>query len=189
MCKMKQIKNNASPQDLDVWEEFTKGIKPLPVCEVPPQAPLIIDEINPKIDYGEAYHGAVLENLTIGNFPNVDKRTSNRFRKGEMPLERRLDLHGYTEKEAYEKVLDFIKEAYLSQCRCVLIITGKGLKKDDDELFSEKGILRERVPQWLNTPDLRPLILGMSYALPKDGGEGALYVLLRRKKSLKPFSS
>lgn len=186
---MKQIKNNAEPADTDAWLEAVKGIKKLPETEAKPQAPLIIDEIEARVNYAEAYSGNYLEPLITGELPNIDRRTADRFKRGEMPIERRLDLHGFKETEAYAEVCKFIKDAYLSGCRNVLIITGKGIKHETDDIFETKGIIRERVPQWLNTPELRPLILGMNYALPKDGGEGALYVLLRRQMKTKRLFS
>lgn len=178
---MKQIKNDVQPNDTDTWFEEIKNVKKLPQPEVKPQAPLIIDEIAPHIDYASAYCGNALPLLKIGEFPNIDRRTADKFKRGEMLIERRLDLHGFIEKDAYEEVSSFIKNAYIAGCRNVLIITGKGIKRETDDIFENKGILKERVPQWLNTPELRPLILAITYALPKDGGEGALYVLLRKK--------
>ncbi len=186
---MKQIKNDAEPADTDVWLEAVKDIKKLPEAEAKPQAPLIIDEIEARVNYADAYSGNCLEPLKTGELPNIDRRTADRFKRGEMPIERRLDLHGYKETEAYAEVCKFIKDAYLAGCRNVLIITGKGLKRETDDIFETKGIIKERVPQWLNTQELRPLILGINYALPKDGGEGALYVLLRRQAKTKRLFS
>ena len=92
-------------------------------------------------------------------------------------------MHGYTEDRAYTAVDDFIKKAYLAQKRCVLIITGKGLAHDDnDDVLAFKGLLKEKVPQWLNTRELRPLILAFRHPDVKLGGSGALYILLRRKR-------
>lgn len=186
---MKQIKNNAEPEDTDIWFEAVKGVKKLPETEIKPQAPLIIDEIETKVNYNDAYNGNTLEPLRTGELPNIDRRTADKFKRGEMTVQRRLDLHGYKENEAYDEVCKFIKGAYLAGYRNVLIITGKGTKHETDDIFEYKGILKERVPQWLNTPELRPLILGINYALPKDGGEGALYVLLRRQAKTKRLFS
>ena len=61
--------------------------------------------------------------------------------------------------------------------RCVLVITGKGLKSD-----GSIGVLRENIPDWLNERRNRGLIIAFSHAVQKDGGEGAFYVMLKRKR-------
>lgn len=174
--------NKLAPED-EAWIEALKGVKKLPEVEAPPQAPLIIDEAEPTINYQNVYRGESLEALEVGATANIDGNTAERFKRGEFKIERRLDLHGFTEKAAYEEVENFIKKSYQSKLRCVLIVTGKGIRKETDDFFAGKGIIKERVPQWLNSAEIRPLILSFSYALPIDGGEGALYVLLRRHRS------
>lgn len=95
-----------------------------------------------------------------------------------MPIDGRLDLHGHTKESAHRALDSFIKGAFSAGRRCVIIITGKGLRVNSGEV----GVLRQSVPQWLNSPELRPMVLAFSHATPKDGGEGALYVLLKRKR-------
>lgn len=181
---MKKLNEAPKIKDCELWEENIKGIKKLKQPEIPPgaEAPLIIDEVRKSINYAEAYSGSALGRLNIGEFENIDRRTAEKFRKGEFKIERRLDLHGLTEKDAHEAVSSFIRNAYLQSLRCILIITGKGLNRETDDWYDKKGILKESVPLWLNTPELRPLILAVSHAKQEDGGTGALYVLLRRHR-------
>lgn len=181
---MKKLNETPQIKDADAWEENIKGIKKFKQPEIPPgaEAPLIIDEVRQSVNYADAYSGSALGSLNIGEFDSIDRRTAEKFRKGEFKIERRLDLHGLTEKEAFEAVGSFIRNAYLQSLRCVLIITGKGLTRETDDWYDKKGILKECVPAWLNTPELRPLILAASYAKQEDGGTGALYVLLRRHR-------
>lgn len=178
---MKQPTQSIDPQDAEAWEEALKGVKKLPETEEKPEAPLIIGEIRPTIDYRNVYRGNKLTPLKAGDVDNIDRRTADKFIRGEFKIERRLDLHGQTEKTAFDLVESFVKKSYLEGCRCVLIITGKGTRKENDDWFDVRGVLKDRVPQWLNTPELRPLILSFCHARPSDGGDGALYVLLRRK--------
>jgi len=113
----------------------------------------------------------------------MDGQTARRMKRCEYKIEATLDLHGKTEAVAYEAVSAFIKNAYLQNKRCVLIITGKGLNQNPDEdIFSEKGKLKERTPVWLNSEQLRPLILGFTHPTQNLGGSGALYILLRKKR-------
>lgn len=114
--------------------------------------------------------------LTHGASPGVDRRTADNLRRGRMAIEARLDLHGMTQAEAHRRLDAFIEGQHVAGRRCVLVVTGKGTWR------AEGGVLREAVPRWLNTPDLRPRILSFCHAQPKDGGEGALYILLKRQR-------
>ena len=109
--------------------------------------------------------------LRNGDRAGIDSRTQRRLFRGEVPVDRRLDLHGMTAAYAQGRLVQFIEMAVDDGCRCVLVITGKG-----------SGVLRGYVPEWLKQPPLAPLILALAEARPKDGGGGALYVLLRRKR-------
>lgn len=171
-----------SDEDNLFWQEQTKDIKEINRPENIPPAPVILPEIRNTVNLSEAYSGSRLTELSAGKTGNIDRRTAQKFKRGEMRVERRLDLHGLTEDKAWDAVQNFIKSSYRQDMRCVLIITGKGLHKEDDDFFSQSGILKNRVPQWLNSETLRPLILSFSEALPKDGGSGALYILLRRRR-------
>ncbi len=98
-------------------------------------------------------------------------------------IEAELDLHGCTEDKAFERVIEFVKNAYIDGKRCIAIITGKGLHADNEaDVFRNRGVLKERVPQWLNLPEIRPLILAINHPQPKDGGCGVIKILLRRKR-------
>lgn len=104
----------------------------------------------------------------------LDRRTATRLRRGQIPIDSRLDLHGLTQKEAHASLVTTLTAAQVRGERCVLVITGKGLSKEGG------GILKTMLPQWLGEPTIRPLVLGKAVARRQHGGTGALYVLLRR---------
>ena len=110
--------------------------------------------------------------LSLDASPGVDKRTAERLKRGQLPIEARVDLHGLTQREAHQVLASFLEGARAERRRAVLVITGKG--------EGGQGVLREAVPRWLNEAAIRPLILAFTHAQPKDGGTGALYILLRR---------
>jgi DNA-nicking Smr family endonuclease len=110
--------------------------------------------------------------LRQGERAGIDGRTQRRLFRGDVPVDRRLDLHGLTAARAEIQLAQFIETAARDGCRCVLVITGKGT-----------GILRGHVPDWLKRQPLSPHVLALAKARPHDGGSGALYVLLRRKRS------
>lgn len=116
--------------------------------------------------------------LSHGDAPGVDKRNAQRLRRGQMPIEARLDLHGHTQEQAHRALNAFLVGSQAAGRRCVLVITGKGLRPGTEST----GVLKAAVPRWLNQSPLRQKVLSFSYAQPRDGGEGALYILLRRNR-------
>ena len=119
--------------------------------------------------------------LTHGSVNNIDRATATKFLRGKMPIDATLDLHGYRQEEALQKLQIFIGHAYHKGYRNLLIITGKGTNSQVDS-YPTDGVLKERVPDWLNHTTLRAFILAFSYAQPQDGGKGALYVLMKRNR-------
>lgn len=117
--------------------------------------------------------------LTPDRAPGLDRRTEERFRRGRMPVEARLDLHGMTQAEAHAALGDFLAAAQDAGRRCVLVITGKGFRRGDD---GAAGVLRGAAPRWLNEPANRARLLAFAPAQAKDGGAGALYLLLKRRR-------
>ncbi len=116
----------------------------------------------------------------------LDKRSAERLRRGQMSIDGRLDLHGHTQADAHRAAHAFIAAGYRSGKRCVLIITGKGGARDNiDSGFMpdrDSGVLRRNLPRWLGEASVRHMVLRIESARPQHGGEGAYYVLLRRKR-------
>ena len=106
----------------------------------------------------------------------LDDQTLHKLKKGRLPLEGRVDLHGMTQGEAYSLLLTFLNRAHAGGIRYVLVITGKGSSSGGD------GILRRSVPAWLSTPAFRHLVSSHDHAARNHGGSGALYVRLRRTR-------
>jgi DNA-nicking Smr family endonuclease len=112
--------------------------------------------------------------LATGRSGDVDGRTLDKLKRGQLRPQARLDLHGMTQDEAHRALVSLMADAQAEGKRCVLVITGRGRVSEGG------GVLRNQTPNWLNTPAIRSRILAFATAQPKDGGSGALYVLLRR---------
>ncbi|MCB9988085.1 MAG: Smr/MutS family protein [Rhodospirillales bacterium] len=108
--------------------------------------------------------------------PGLDRRSEERLRRGKMAIDVRLDLHGMKQDEAHAALDRFVMASYAQGQRCLLVITGKGRSQGSE------GVLRRRVPQWLSMAPFSEIVLRVIPARPQHGGEGALYVLLRRKR-------
>ncbi|MBS28210.1 MAG: DNA mismatch repair protein MutS [Alphaproteobacteria bacterium] len=113
--------------------------------------------------------------IAAGEFAGVDRRTADRFRRGKLPIDGHLDLHGHYQDAAHAALTDFIASSAASGRRMLLVITGRGSREGS-------GVLRERLPGWLNQPPCRAHVLAFTRAQPQHGGDGAFYVLLRRKR-------
>ena len=166
--------------DENVWEEAVKGVKRLTKSDVSESKPKR-KPVNIKKDTTVILK-PLKRTLTLGTCCDVDRNTMRRFKREEFAVEAVLDLHGFTEKKAYEAVKNFIISSYMSAKRCVIIITGKGSFHVDEDIFATKGVLKTSVPQWLNNPELSGLILSYIHPSEKLGGSGALYILLRRNR-------
>lgn len=112
--------------------------------------------------------------------PGLDKRTAARLKRGLIPIDRRIDLHGLTRDTAHRVVTAALAAAPDDGARCLLIITGKGLRVGAER---EAGVLRAELPRWLNEPAHRAHVLAIATARPEHGGAGAVYVLVRRRRA------
>ena len=105
---------------------------------------------------------------------DLDRRSWLRLKRGQVAIEQTLDLHGLTQDEAHRRLGAFLARTQAAGCRCVLVITGKGL--------GSGGTLRHMVPRWLNEAENRERVIAYTPAQPRHGGSGALYVLMRRRR-------
>ncbi|HUB07219.1 MAG TPA: Smr/MutS family protein [Myxococcales bacterium] len=119
--------------------------------------------------------GAAADDPEGAGLRELDRRTRRRLRRGEIPVEARLDLHGLRASEAERAVARFIASATAGGRRCVLVVHGRGLNSPDGN-----AVLKEGIGSWLTQGAAHRQVLAFCPALPRDGGEGALYVLLRR---------
>jgi len=124
---------------------------------------------------------------------NVDGRAVHRLGSGRSGVDARIDLHGMRQREAHSALRVFLFRSVAKGHRMVLVITGKGSGQRQldgetgfDSFINEgavgRGVLRRNVPLWLAEPDLRAIVVGFTVAHIRHGGEGALYVQLRRQR-------
>ena len=184
-------KNTLSPDDIDAWRQMTSDVKPLKgkkyieidaAADAPPSKK---QESLDEPDVNERFVQSRPQSAQRGvKGREIDRNTLKRLRRGDLPLEGKLDLHGFNQEQAHSALLDFIRDASAAGKRCVLVVTGKGNtgRKSEHWLDRQPGVLKKNVPDWLNGSELRSLVLHHVPAQPKDGGDGALYVYLRRRR-------
>ena len=108
----------------------------------------------------------------------LDRRLKQRLARGSEPIDARIDLHGRTQDEAHAVLLRFLRKAQDDGAKFALVITGKGARTRDE--WSERGVLKRQVPLWLKLPEFRVYVVGFEPAHVGHGGEGALYVRIKK---------
>ena len=161
-------------EELALWRRAMGETAPVPepASPVPPAEPLAPARPERRLahDQGRRASAALDPQRPVG----LDRRTWLRLKRGQVAIEQTLDLHGRTQDEAYGALARFLAAARAAGCRCVLVVTGKGL--------GSGGTLRHTVPRWLNEGANREQIVAFCPAQARHGGAGALYVLLRRQR-------
>ena len=184
--RQKPPANQDLNEDQILWQRVTRRVTPLsgrnqPLSSSSPAKKLTHlvkseSKISKKVPLPVASSSKIVKtslpvDLREGNRAGLDSRTQRRLFRGDVQIERRVDLHGYNAARAETKLQSFIEDASFAGCRCLLVITGKGA-----------GVLKRHVPEWLKQPPLSRLVLALAEARPADGGSGAFYVLLRRRR-------
>jgi DNA-nicking Smr family endonuclease len=105
----------------------------------------------------------------------IDGTVYRKIARGRLPLEASIDLHGLNQSQAYGLLHGFLARAHQRGLRHVLVITGKGGS------YGSQGVLRRAVPQWLRAPEYRAIASGCEPAARGHGGDGALYIRLRKQ--------
>ena len=110
--------------------------------------------------------------LKFGETSVLSKKNIRDFNKGNVFIEKKLDLHGFNQVDAKNLLEDFINQSIENGKRLILIITGKGKEGE--------GVIKNNIISWLNNKSLRNKILAVNHASKKHGGSGAIYILLRK---------
>jgi len=169
-----------SAEERVLWTAITKSVAPLrdsDTAEDGDSSEHIVRQIDTPS--AEARPAAPATNTLPPPLAPLGRRMRTRVARGKEAIDGRLDLHGLTQSEAHTALLRFLRTATARDARLVLVITGKGGRGE-----GERGILKRQVPQWLSLPEFRTLIIGFEQAHVAHGGEGALYIRVRRTQRL-----
>jgi DNA-nicking Smr family endonuclease len=165
-----------------LWDEITRSVRPLRAGPTAP-AKVAATAATPLPSSPPRRPGQVRQRGEEAPAPQVERierRQRQRLGRGIDLIDARIDLHGKHQREAYAVLLTFLRRAQHQGLRFVLIITGKGA--GPREHGEERGVLRRQVPLWLKLPDFRACVGAFETAHAAHGGEGALYVRLRRRR-------
>ena len=192
----KNNKNNSLIKDDDLWKSVTKNDKKyikanrhvdeklnsekkINITRNQRNLLVINKEVyknNIKIESKSFKNNTNIQELDPKIIPSgISASQADKLKKGKIRPERTIDLHGFTQLRAHSYINEELIKCHRRNIRSILVITGKKFGK-----LGAEGVLKKEVPKWLNLSPLKEIILMTSWATPRDGGEGALYVLLRR---------
>jgi DNA-nicking Smr family endonuclease len=164
------MKRPLKPEEQKIWSMVAATVHPLPGRKAPKKPmPQTLDapaRIEPK--RAEVARGRLRDALE-----GIEPNRRHRIAREREEIGARIDLHGMTQDRARAALEGFLARAWEDGWRAVLVITGKGVQGD--------GVLKKRVPGWLGAAHLAHIVAGISDAARHHGGEGALYVALKRK--------
>jgi DNA-nicking Smr family endonuclease len=180
-------KRGLSEEERALWESVAKQVKPLRkkpraakphTTESEAQAPAAARPAAATKPHASVQAGSPKKPAAPPLAP-LRRRERSKLSRGRMEIDARLDLHGMTQTRAHRALFGFLQRAHHEGLTFVLVITGKGRMGVAE---SERGVLRRQVPQWLSLPEFRSLVVGFEEAHIGHGGEGALYVRIRRSR-------
>jgi DNA-nicking Smr family endonuclease len=191
-------RRKVTQQERELLEHAMRAVQPIakprlqaapPPAKAPPEQPRAAKAGAAKVAPAKAPSPPKeVPRIRPSNSPDlraIDRRTDQKLKRGQVPVDATLDLHGLSQERAHRRLNSFLAKAVAAGARTVLVITGKGrVGPDADGSMSSagRGVLREAVPRWIEQAPLRDLVWGIRPAGPRQGGHGALYVLLKRPK-------
>jgi DNA-nicking Smr family endonuclease len=179
------------PDEAKLWQVVAGSVKPLANRPAPkpiaaasslptPSKPAAKPQQSKAIVKGARPAKLPVTPVTPPELP--DASGHKRVRRGRLEVDARIDLHGMTRVQAEHALSVFIPAMRARGFGCVLVITGKGLDVEpEDYLAPQPGVIRRRLPEWLNGSRIRPHVTSYAPAHAKHGGSGAFYVLLKRR--------
>ncbi|ULL01299.1 Smr/MutS family protein [Bradyrhizobium sp. I71] len=174
-----------SDEERELWDLVSRQVKPLRKPRVPKTHAAPRQEASPAgpanrpASSPRPVAAAPSPRVTKPSIPPLaplGKRERTKLSRGRSEIEARLDLHGMTQTRAHRALTGFLHRAHQDGLTFVLVITGKGRSG------GESGVLRRQVPEWLSLPEFRAFVVGFETAHIGHGGEGALYVRIRRAR-------
>jgi DNA-nicking Smr family endonuclease len=176
-------RDDLSPDDRRIWARVAGSVTPAKPKKAPRIIPgaAIVDPPAAPHPKGMAKARSVPPSFAPASAPGrprglaeeLEPRRQRRLSRERDPIEAKIDLHGYGRFQAQDALTAFLLGAQARGYRSVLVITGQGRR-------GGTGVIRASVHEWLQAPALRGVVSGFASAARHHGGDGALYVTIRR---------
>jgi DNA-nicking Smr family endonuclease len=183
-------KRSLSEEERALWESVARQARPLAKRRRTPKPEVVASHAEAPVAAKPEVAPKSIPSAKIPRPPKpvppaapplapLERRERSQLSRGRKEIDARIDLHGMTQTRAHRALSGFLQRAHSDGLTFVLVITGKGRTIGAE---SERGVLRRQVPLWLNLPEFRTLVVGFEEAHIGHGGEGALYVRIRRSR-------
>lgn len=174
-------RRSLSDEEHALWTGIVRSITPLPRKRqsAKPSGASSVDKVATQAPPMPATRQDAPRKKDAPPLAPLGRRLKQRVARGRDPIDVRLDLHGFTQMQAHAELLRFLRGAQADGARIALVVTGKGISRGAQDAI-ERGVLKRQVPLWLSLPEFRPLVVGFEAAHAGHGGQGALYIRLRR---------
>lgn len=163
--------------DLQLWSAVTADVRPFRARPISPKPEPVAAETRAKHAPPQSREAPPPASRSPPALADIDHRTRVKLRRGRLDVDAKLDLHGMRQAEAHAALSGFLRQAQADGAKLIIIVTGKGHGGDG------AGVLRRLAPMWLQSPALRDVVVGFGEAARQHGGEGALYVRIRARRS------
>jgi DNA-nicking Smr family endonuclease len=185
-------RRSLSDDERTLWNTVTRAIKPLRRRKVVVEEPVASTPSADKPSVKAAARKTLAHKVAVPVPPAprpseppplapIGRRLKQKLGRGSEPIDARIDLHGMTQADAHAALAHFLRRAQRDGARVVLVITGKGARPGTDP-YAERGVLKRQVPHWLESAEMRGVVVGFESASIGHGGAGALYVRVRRAR-------
>jgi DNA-nicking Smr family endonuclease len=168
----KRGKNNdldeTSPEDAELWHNIAATVTPYATKKTVQKS----EKEKPKASTQIAASTTPVPVLKKPASKKIDSGVSEQLKRKKFPIDAKIDLHGMTEKNAFQKLIAFVMRCLAQEKRTILVITGKGA--------GGQGVLKRNAPLWLET-EFADQLLALSEAPTDMGGSGAFLARFRKK--------
>lgn len=167
--------------EASLFQEAMQGVEPIKqankVQVKPARKKITIRDHEIKTSINDVFSDAPVDDCPdqlLYSRDGITPATLKKLRKGQYPVDNSIDLHGMTVDAARNYLMEFLSECEADGSRNVIIVHGKGYSSPD-----KKPVIKPMVNRWLRAA---PNVLAFCSAQPRDGGSGAVYVLLKRNR-------
>lgn len=171
-----------SDEEQALWSGFVRSIAPLRNTKNADEPAATDKTAAPEFAKAADVSPPPARPAKMPPFAPLGRRLKQRVARGREPIDARIDLHGMTQAQAHAALLRFLQRSQDDGARMVLVVTGKGSGRGERDPAAARGVLKRQVPLWFSLPAFRSLIVGFEDAHIGHGGQGALYVRLRRPR-------
>lgn len=176
------VRRRLTNEEEALWDALTRSVRPLRPGQRRPVATAPTATLPTQTRLTAQPQKAVPAKPVAAPAPMLDSSWERRIRSGNLSPDMSIDLHGHSLSAAHARLNQALAQAFAHDARILLVVTGKPPKTPEIAGQSRRGAIRAEIGHWLETSPHADRIASVRIAHPRHGGDGAIYLILRRKK-------